>query len=130
MCIRDSFAAGMGAYSRSKLANLLHQDELVKRLDGTGVTVNSLHPGFVRTRIGRDDEATPLGEKLVWPLIGRVARTPEKGAETSVYLASAPQLGSVTGRYFIDRETTDPNRHARNDALAAELWGYSAAAVS
>ncbi len=116
---------GMKVYGRSKLANILHTRELARSLDSTGVTANSLHPGFVRTRLARDSEATMLGERLVWPLIGRFARSPEQGASTSIHLACAAAVADVTGAYFADEKVMKPNSNATDDAAAKRLWEAS-----
>ena len=121
---------GMKVYGRSKLANMLHVRELSRQLAGTGVTANSLHPGFVRTRIARDTEATRIGERVVWPIIGRFARSPERGASTSIYLASDPKIDGVTGRYFVDEQQKEPHKHGVDDAAAARLWDASLALVN
>ncbi len=122
---RFGVVGGMKAYGRSKLANLLHMRELARRFDGTGVTVNALHPGFVRTRIARDSEATKLGERVVWPLVGRFAKSPEEGAATSIHLACSPDVSHVTGAYFVDEAETSPNSNATDDAAATQLWEAS-----
>jgi len=89
---------GMEAYGRSKLANLYFTYELARRLDGTGVTVNAVHPGFVGTNIGADNIPL-LGKPIKW-LINLLAMSPEEGAQTSIYLATSPEVAGVTGKYF------------------------------
>lgn len=126
---RFGTVGGLRVYGRSKLANLLHTRELARRLDGTGVTVNALHPGFVRTRLARDTEASWLGERLVWPLVGRFARSPEQGAATSVHLASSPELEAVSGGYFVDEQPAKANANATDDEAAARLWRISSSLV-
>jgi NAD(P)-dependent dehydrogenase (short-subunit alcohol dehydrogenase family) len=91
------------AYSRSKLCNILFTRELARRLHGTGVTANCLHPGFVATRFG-DESGGPIS-RLLW-LAKFFAITPAKGAETIVYLASSPDVATTTGQYYDKRETT------------------------
>lgn len=110
------------AYSQSKLANVLFTVELAKRLSGTGVTVNAVHPGTVNTNFGKD--AKGLFGVLV-KVIRPIMRTPEKGAETPIYLASSPELDSVTGRYFVDRQPTATARQAQDAAAAQRLWQVS-----
>jgi len=115
---------GMQAYGRSKLANILFTQELARRLAGTGVTANSLHPGTVATGFARDDDASGLlafGVKLIKPLI----LTPEKGARTSVFLASSPEVAGVTGRYFVKCREQAPSAAAQDEAAAALLWSVS-----
>ena len=116
--------AGMQAYGRSKLANILFTNELARRLSGRGVTANSVHPGTVATGFARDGDASGLlafGIKLIKPFI----LTPEKGARTSVYLASSPEVEGVTGRYFIKCRPRNPSAAARDEAAAALLWSVS-----
>ncbi|MGW8283233.1 MAG: SDR family NAD(P)-dependent oxidoreductase, partial [Gemmatimonadota bacterium] len=111
--------SGLRAYAQSKLANLLFNRELARRLRGTGVTANALHPGVVATKLLFDSFA-PL--RLLRPLI----KTPEAGARTSVFVASAPALERLTGLYFIDCETARPSQAARDDDAARRLWRISA----
>ena len=115
---------GMQAYSRSKLANILFTNELARRLAGSGVTANSLHPGTVASGFARDDDAKgflAFGVKLIKPFI----LTPEKGARTSVYLASSPEVADVTGQYFVKCRARTPSPAARDEAAAALLWSVS-----
>jgi NAD(P)-dependent dehydrogenase (short-subunit alcohol dehydrogenase family) len=115
---------GMQVYGRSKLANILFTDELARRLVGTGVTANCLHPGTVATGYARDGDATgflAFGVKVIRPFI----LTPEQGARTSVYLASSPDVAGVTGRYFVKCRSRTPSAAARNEAAAALLWSSS-----
>ena len=115
---------GMQVYGRSKLANILFTDELARRLVGTGVTANCLHPGTVATGYARDGDATgflAFGVKVIRPFI----LTPEQGARTSVYLASSPDVAGVTGRYFVKCRSRTPSAAARNEAAAALLWSTS-----
>ncbi len=88
----------MAAYSASKLANVLFSNELARMLEGTGVVSNSLHPGVVKTNFGR--KGTTIGWKIFFSLFGPVLLPPEKGARTSIYLASSDEAGSLSGLYF------------------------------
>lgn len=115
---------GMTAYARSKLANMLHTRELARRLDPAKVTVNCVHPGAVRTRLGRDSEGTRLSE-AVWPLVSRFFLTPEKGAQTSVWAATSPDLDGVSGRYLAKSAIAKPKKTALDDVAAARLWTVS-----
>src|SRR3984893_3153291 len=92
----------MKAYGRSKLCNILFTRELARRLHGTGVTANCLHPGFVATRIG--DESSGLISSFAW-LAKLFAISPEQGAETIVYLASSPSVAEMTGKHFSNPPT-------------------------
>ena len=116
--------SAMAAYGSSKLANILFTRALAKRLQGTGVTATCLHPGFVRTSFGRDISASPL-LKRVFGLISRFARTPEKGAQTVVYLASSPQVQGASGGYYFDCKLTPPSSAAQDDGAAERLWQVS-----
>lgn len=120
---RFGAARGMAVYSRSKLANMLHMRELAGRLPEE-ITVNAVHPGAVRTRLGRDGERSRLGE-VVWPLFSRFALTPEKGARTSVWAATAPELEGVTGEYFAKESIAKASKAALDDDAAARLWARS-----
>jgi NAD(P)-dependent dehydrogenase (short-subunit alcohol dehydrogenase family) len=110
------------SYSNSKLANILFTRELARRLDGTGVTANCLHPGVVRTGFGRD--ARPLmrvGITIAKPFM----LSPERGADTMVYLASSPDVAAKTGGYYVKRQLREPSAAARDDGLARRLWEIS-----
>ena len=111
-----------GAYSRSKLANVLFTHELSRRLEGTGVTANCLHPGVVATGIFRN---LPRWMRVVYssPLL----LSPEKGAETLLYLATAPEVAGVTGRYFVKRRPARSSRASCDATAARRLWEASAA---
>ena len=111
------------AYARSKLANILFTRELAARLQGTSVTVNCLHPGAVGTSIGVNRE-TGFGRTLL-KLLSHVFLTPEQGADTAIYLATAPELGSVSGQYFYRREIQELAPRAKNEEEAARLWEWS-----
>ena len=119
--------SGLGCYGRSKLANILFTRALAKRLQGTGVSATCLHPGFVRTQIGRDIDAS-LG-KLIFGLMSRFARAPEKGAQTLVYLASSPQVQGASGGYYFDCRQIPPAPAAQDDGVAERLWEVSASMV-
>ena len=111
------------AYSNSKLANILFTTELARRLTGTGVTANCLHPGVVNTGFGRDgSRALRFGLGLS----RRFLRTPGQGADTVVYLASSPDVEGATGGYYIHRKLSTPSRAAQDQATARQLWEISA----
>nr|XP_033792966.1 retinol dehydrogenase 14 [Geotrypetes seraphini] len=113
------------AYSRSKLANILFTRELARRLQGTQVTVNVLHPGIVRTNLGRHINipliAKPLFNLVSWAFF----KTPAEGAQTPVYLASSPEVEGVSGRYFGDCKEEELLPKATDDLVARKLWDIS-----
>ena len=115
--------SGQQAYSQSKLANVLFTYELARRLDGTGVTATVLHPGVVRTGFAAEDP--PPMWKLFLPLIRLFLKTPQKGAATSIYLASSPEVEGVTGTYFAGRKPKASSPASRDTAAAARLWQVS-----
>ncbi len=115
---------GFAVYSKSKLCNILFTRELARRIAGTGITANCLHPGFVATRFG--DQSGGLVSTLV-----RVAKpfggiSPEEGAKTILYLATSPNVASVSGEYFYQCKIDMPSPEARNDRDARKLWDISA----
>jgi NAD(P)-dependent dehydrogenase (short-subunit alcohol dehydrogenase family) len=112
-----------GVYGRSKLMNILFTRELARRLAGTGVTANCLHPGFVGTRFG--DESGGLMSWLI-KLGKNFALTPEQGAETIIYLASSDDTEGKTGGYYDKKQLATPSRAAQSDADAKRLWDISA----
>jgi NAD(P)-dependent dehydrogenase (short-subunit alcohol dehydrogenase family) len=115
--------SSFAVYGRSKLMNILFTRELAKRLAGTGVTANCLHPGFVGTRFG--DESGGLMSWLI-KLGKNFALTPEQGAETIIYLASSDDVVGKSGGYYDKKQLTTPSRAAQNDADAKRLWDISA----
>jgi len=115
---------GMRVYGQSKLANILFTNELARRLEGTGVTANSLHPGTVRTGYGADGDARGLlavGLKVSGPFF----LSPAKGARTSVYLASSAEVDGVSGQYFVKCKPRTPRSWARDPEAAQRLWRVS-----
>jgi NAD(P)-dependent dehydrogenase (short-subunit alcohol dehydrogenase family) len=111
--------SGFKVYGRSKLANILYTRELARRWAGAGVTANTLHPGFVATRFG--DES---GGMLSFGV--RIAKSfaisPEKGAETIVYLASSDEVSAISGKYFYKCRVATPTKEAQDDEAAQRLW--------
>ena len=116
--------SAMKAYSRSKLCNILFTRELARRLHGTGVTANCLHPGFVATRFG--DQSGGLISQFIG-LAKLFAISPGKGAETLVYLASSPDVAETTGAYFYKCRPITPSQAALDDRAAMLLWERSEA---
>lgn len=113
----------LSAYGQSKLANVLFTNELAERLKGTNVTVNSLHPGFVKTQIGNKNAS--WYSNLFWSIITLGAISVEDGAKTSVYLASSPEVKGVTGKYFDKCRATKPAALALDKELGKQLWKKS-----
>lgn len=115
--------AGFRPYGDSKLANILFTRELARRLGSSGAVANCFHPGYVSTGFALNN-GDWLSKVQAWvaPL---VARTPEKGAETLVWLATHPDAAKVSGGYFQDRKKAASSRLANDDDLAAKLWAMS-----
>ena len=113
---------GYRAYGRSKLCNILFTYELARRLEGTGITVNALHPGLVRTNIARNNGI--LG-RVVNFFIGARGVDAVQGAGTLVYLASSRDAEDVTGKYFVDCRPVPSSRLSYDPDLAAGLWELS-----
>ena len=119
--------SGQRAYNQSKLANVMFTNELARRLHGTRVMANSLHPGVVRTNFGAEDQAWffTVISRVVRPLL----KTPAQGAQTSIYLASTPDLADVTGQFFTNGKPKRANRIAYDIDMTARLWLVSAELV-
>jgi NAD(P)-dependent dehydrogenase (short-subunit alcohol dehydrogenase family) len=117
---RDKGYAGFEVYGSTKLANILFTRELGRRLEGTGVVASCFHPGFVATRFGHDNKGA-MGTIIK---IGQAifARTPEKGAETLIWLATSPEAADPHGDYFMDMKVARRSKRAQDDALARRLW--------
>jgi len=111
---------GWAAYGRSKLANGLFAAELARRLEGTSVTANSLHPGVIKTNLGRHLERDDDDDDT-----GRYNKSIEQGAATQCYVATSPIITDVSGQYFVDCNPADPNPLMYDKALAARLWTVS-----
>lgn len=111
------------AYNQSKLTNVLFTYELARRLNGTGVAANCVHPGMVVSDLGREYTGFMglMANKLWRPFM----RSPEKGADTVIYLASLPDVAGVTGKYFANRRTVKSSRASNDPALAQRLWEVS-----
>ena len=114
---------GVKAYAQSKLANILFSKALSRRLDPNHVTANSLHPGTIRTSIGnKNNNGLPA---LAWNLFKPFMKSIEKGAETSIFLATDETLKGVTGKYFDNKKSVSPNRAADNVDIQEKLWVFS-----
>src|ERR1700722_6122596 len=113
----------LSAYGRSKLANILFTRSLASRLDPTIVTASCLHPGGIATDIG--DRAGALAG-LGWRLAKLFLPGPEKGAETSIFLATTPDATAFHGAFVINEKIAEPDASARDDGLADALWQETA----
>lgn len=111
------------AYGNSKLANILFTIELADQLAGTGVTANALHPGWVATNIGANN--VPFFGRIGKAIINLTAMSPEKGAETTLYLATSPDVAGISGKYFYKCKPVRPTAAAQDKAVARRLWEVS-----
>lgn len=114
----------MRAYGRSKLANLLFTYELARRLDGTPVTANALHPGFVASEFGKNNGPLVRALMPLAQLFGRAVGV-EEGARTSVFLASSPEVEGVSGKYFVDCKETSSTEASHDEKSMIRLWEIS-----
>jgi retinol dehydrogenase 14 len=114
----------MRVYGQSKLCNILFTYELARRLAGSTITANCLHPGAVATRLGQNNgRVSTFITKLLAPFF----RTPEGGADTAVYLATSPDVADTTGAYFVKRKAIRSSRASYDDATRERLWAASEA---
>jgi retinol dehydrogenase-14 len=120
--------SGQRAYNQSKLATVMFTNELARRLESTGVTANSLHPGVVRSNFGAEDQAGwfAVVSRVILPFL----KTPAQGSETPVYLATSPDMDGVTGQFFANRKPRPANKVAYDTEKGARLWRVSARLVA
>ncbi len=124
MCEKDYSASR--ANNQAKLALILFTYELARRLEGTGVSANCLHPGAVATSlVEKDPDYSPLS-RFLYKLSKPFLASPEKGAETSIYLASSPEMEGVTGKYFEKKAAVESSPESYDVAIARRLWEVSA----
>jgi retinol dehydrogenase 14 len=114
--------SGSRAYNQSKLANVMFAYELAKRLEGTGVTSTALHPGLTSTAFSAEDPALGLLVTILRPFM----KSPRRGAETPVYLASSPQAEGLTGQFFANRKVKESHKSSYDTAITGRLWQVSA----
>lgn len=119
---------GQRAYNQSKLANVMFTYELARRLAGSPVTANVLHPGVVRTNFGREDSGGWM--RVMLPILRPILKSPSRGAATSIYLASSPEVEGVTGRYYANEKPKSSSKASQDTAIAARLWAVSAELVA
>ncbi|KAM3929998.1 retinol dehydrogenase 13 isoform 2-T2 [Leptodactylus fuscus] len=120
-----------GAYCQSKLANVLFTNELAKRLQGTGVTANSLHPGVADTELGRHTgmHKSAFSSAVLAPIFWFVVKSARQAAQSSVYLAVAEELQGTSGKYFNALKEKEPGKQALDEKTAQKLWEESARLV-
>jgi NAD(P)-dependent dehydrogenase (short-subunit alcohol dehydrogenase family) len=118
---------GWGRYGETKLANVLFTRELARRLAGTGVTANCVHPGLVGSGFNHNNGWLM---RMAMQALRLVARSPEKGAETLVWLADSAEVSGTSGGYFVDRREVRPSAAARDADAARRLWEVSEAQVA
>ena len=103
-------------YGTSKLAEVLFTYELSRKLEGTGVTANAVHPGVVNSNLGRDQS------KFSQWFARKFFKSPEEGAQTSIYLASSPEVEGITGKYFVNKQPKESSEESYNEDYAKKLW--------
>jgi retinol dehydrogenase 14 len=120
--------SGARAYNQSKLANILFTYELARRMHRSTVTANAVHPGIVSTSFGADDPART--QRLLVPVLRPFMKSADRGAATSIHVASARQLQDITGRYFTNSRPRTSSARSRDQGTAARLWQASTDLVS
>ena len=128
----EMFYSHWEAYGQSKLANILFTRELARRLSGSGVTANSLHPGVSKTGLFSLRRHLKYSEKtanLLSPIMSLFFKTAEEGAQTTIHLAVSEEVEGTTGKYFVDCKERDPAKTAQDDQAANTLWHISAELV-
>lgn len=121
--LQNEASFGINGYGQSKLANVLFTYALARRLKGTGVTANCLHPGVVSTGLMKPKGS--LVVKVMMTLMRPFLASPEKGAATSIYIASSPEIEGVTGKYFVDCKAVPSSPVSYDESLQERLWKLS-----
>ncbi len=119
--------SGQRAYNQSKLANVMFTYELARKLEGSGVTATALHPGMTNTSFSAEDPS-----RVFAPLVAVMRpfmRSPARGADTAIYLASSPDVTGLSGKYFADRKARASSKSSYDGATTARLWDLSAGLV-
>lgn len=116
--------SGQRAYNQSKLANVMFTYELARRLEGTGVTATVLHPGMTSTSFSAEDPSRSMAPIVF--VVRPFMRSPKRGADTAVYLASSPEVEGVSGRYFVNRKNKASSKTSYDTAATTRLWRISA----
>jgi NAD(P)-dependent dehydrogenase (short-subunit alcohol dehydrogenase family) len=122
---RGNYKTGMEAYSLSKLAIILFTQELAEQLQGTGITVNALHPGHVATGIWNMWEHPKWNQRLLIKILNLLLIAPEKGALTSIYLACSDEVAGITGKYFSKQKPVPVKSKYNTPRIQKELWGLT-----
>jgi NAD(P)-dependent dehydrogenase (short-subunit alcohol dehydrogenase family) len=117
--------SAIGAYSQSKLANILFTKELARKGEGSGVTAYALHPGVIATDLGRHMEDMNYFTKMIWRCSSHLIKTPDSGANTTIYCAIEPSLAEHNGKYYSDCSEVRPSAQAENMEDAKKLWDLS-----
>jgi len=120
--VRPDKFSSWGTYGNSKLANILFSNALAERLKPVGITSNALHPGVVATSFGSGTSG--FSSVMMW-LARPFSKSPQEGAQTSIYLATSPEVFGVTGKYFSDMKPKKPAKETQSEFLATELWKLS-----
>ena len=121
----EKFYDQWDAYGQSKLACILFTRELAKQLEGSGVTINALHPGVINTELVTNF-TNPIAMFFVVPGVQLLGKTPEQGAQTTIHLAVSKEVKDVSGLYFSDCKVKEPSKEAQDDGTAKKLWEVSA----
>ncbi|TXT55883.1 MAG: hypothetical protein BAJATHORv1_30266 [Candidatus Thorarchaeota archaeon] len=119
----DKDYSSMEAYGTAKLMMIMTTKELAEKIENYGITINSLHPGFVRTNFGRKNMG--LGARFFFKLTSPFQKSPEEGAETPLFLATSPEVKDVTGKYFANKEEKKPDDEAQDSGLREKIWNFS-----
>jgi NAD(P)-dependent dehydrogenase (short-subunit alcohol dehydrogenase family) len=114
--------SGFGAYSQSKLANVFFTYELARKLEGSRVTCNALHPGFVNTGFGKNNGAL---YNFAMKFLSPMQKKPLDGAQTSIFLASSPDVANISAKYFVDSKAVASDPLSYDPSIAAQLWQIS-----
>ncbi|MCZ6648605.1 MAG: SDR family oxidoreductase [Thaumarchaeota archaeon] len=122
--IQSKKRSAIGAYGDSKLALNLFTYELARKIKGTGVTANALHPGVVATNIGSHD-SSPFITRFIWKLFKVFMSSPDKGAQTSIFLASSPDVDGASGKYFVKSKETRSSKRSYDESVGQRLWQVS-----
>jgi NAD(P)-dependent dehydrogenase (short-subunit alcohol dehydrogenase family) len=120
------WTSGMKAYGQSKLAMIQFTYELARKLQGSGVTVNAVHPGFVASNMYRSSGGLV---RLAGPIVKLMGKTPEEGADTVIYLAASAEMEGVTGKYFVNRHPYPSSPASYDETAGRRLWEISAQMV-